>query len=77
MSRKFKKSIWIPLALFIYTTAMAIYFIPGNTDMSSTEKYCTIAFSYIIIALLWWVNHKKEKIARQREEDMMNGAGGL
>ena len=26
--RKYKKSTWLPVALFIYTTIMAVYFIP-------------------------------------------------
>ena len=77
MRRKIKKSMWLPLTLFLYTTVMAIYFIPRNTDMSDTEKYTTVAVSYVIIALLWQLNVKREKLARQREEDMMNGAGGV
>lgn len=68
MKFKLKKSIALPLALFIYTTAMAIYFIPKNNEMSPTEKWITIIASYLIIAALWWVQNKKEQLARQRAE---------
>lgn len=59
--RKFRKSLWLPLALWVYTTAMAIYFLPRNTQVSDTEKYLTLGFSYVIIVLLWWVLRQKEK----------------
>ncbi|EJX03597.1 hypothetical protein EVA_08273 [gut metagenome] len=29
--------------------------------MSDTEKYLTLGFSYVVIALLWWVLRQKEK----------------
>lgn len=69
MKRKYKKSILLPGALFIYTTAMAVWFIPRNHEMSTTEKWVTIVASYVIIAALWWVLDKREKITRQREEE--------
>ena len=34
----YKKPLWMCLALVIYVTGMAIYFIPRNHEMSSTEK---------------------------------------
>ena len=36
--RKYKKSTWLPVALFIYTTIMAVYFIPRNTEIGNAEK---------------------------------------
>ncbi|MBQ8361839.1 MAG: hypothetical protein IJX44_07835 [Bacteroidaceae bacterium] len=69
MKRKYKKSILLPGALFIYATAMAVYFIPRNHEMSATEKWATVIASYVIIAALWWVLDKKEKMAQRREEE--------
>ena len=48
--KKYRKSIWLPVALLVYTTAMAVYFIPRNTEISDTEKYLTVGLSYMIIA---------------------------
>ncbi len=70
--RKTKRSVWLPLALLVYTTAMAIYFLPRNTETSDTEKWGTIGLSYLIIALLWFVLRKREKAAARREEDLRN-----
>ena len=53
--RKFKKSFWMPFILFLYTTGMAIYFLPRNSEISETEKWATIGMSYVVIVLLWWV----------------------
>ncbi len=68
--RKTKRSVWLPLVLLVYTTAMAIYFLPRNTEISDTEKWGTISLSYLIIALLWFVLRKREKAADRREEDI-------
>lgn len=50
--RKYKKSTWLPVALFIYTTIMAVYFIPRNTEIGNAEKYVTMGIlSYYCFAL--------------------------
>ena len=68
--RKFKKSTWMPLALLVYTTAMAIYFLPKNSDISDTEKLTTFGASYVIIGLLWYVLRMKEKRMEQRNKEI-------
>ena len=68
--RKFKKSTWMPLALLVYTTAMAIYFLPKNSEISDTEKWVTFGASFGIIALLWYVLRLKEKRMEQRNKEI-------
>ncbi len=68
--RRYKRSVWLPFLLFLYTTGMAIYFLPRNTEIGDLEKYGTIGLSYVIIALLWLLLRKKEKLAEKREEDL-------
>ena len=70
--KKIRKSTWMPLILLIYTTGMAIYFLPRNTEISDTEKWLTIGAAYLIVALLWWVLRKKEKLMEQRNKDIEN-----
>ena len=72
MRKKSRKSTWMPLILLIYTTGMAIYFLPRNTEISDTEKWLTIGAAYLIVALLWWVLRKKEKLMEQRNKDIEN-----
>ena len=68
--RKFRKSTWMPLALLVYTTAMAIYFLPKNTEISETEKWLTFGASYLIIGLLWYVLRLKEKRLEKRNKEI-------
>ena len=68
--RKFKKSTWVPLALLVYTTAMAIYFLPMNSEISDTEKWVTFGASYVIVGLLWYVLRMKEKRLEQRNKEI-------
>ena len=39
--KKYKKSLLMPLILFVYTTVMAIYFLPRNTEVGVAEKWLT------------------------------------
>lgn len=68
--RKYKKSTWLPLALLVYVTAMAVYFLPRNTEIGDTEKYATVGLSYLIVTLLWIVLRQKEKVQEKRNRDL-------
>ena len=70
MRKKIRKSVWMPLALLVYTTGMALYFLPRNTEISATEKWVTIGAAYVIIALLWYVLRLKERRMDQRNKEM-------
>ena len=71
--KKLKKSTWITVALLIYITATAIYLVPRNSEISSTEKALTIIASYIIVFTLWLVLRKKEKIQQKRRDEEDQG----
>ena len=47
--KKFKKSTGLTVALLIYVSATAAYFLPRNTEISDTEKYVTVIASYVIV----------------------------
>jgi K+ transporter len=67
--KKFKKSTGITLAMFIYVSATAAYFLPRNTEISTTEKYVTVGVGYVIVFVLWLVLRKKEELQRKRKEE--------
>lgn len=71
--KRIKKSTGLALALFIYVSATAAYFLPRNTEISDMEKYITVAVSYIIVFVLWLVLRKKEELQRKRREEDMKG----
>ena len=70
MRKKLRKSTWMPLALLAYTTAMAAYFLPKNSEISDTEKWVTFGASYVIVGLLWYVLRMKEKRLEQRNKEI-------
>lgn len=67
--KKLKKSTGLTVALLIYVSATAAYFLPRNTEISNTEKYVTVIASYVIVLALWLVLHKKEELQRKRREE--------
>ena len=70
MRKKFRKSTWMPLALLVYTTVMAVYFLPKNSEISDTEKWITFGASYLIIGLLWYVLRLKERRLEKRNKEI-------
>ena len=66
--KKLKKSTGLTVALLIYVSATAAYFLPRNTEISNTEKYVTVIASYVIVLALWLVLSKKEELQRKRRE---------
>ena len=67
--KKLKKSTGLTVALLIYVSATAAYFLPRNTEISNTEKYVTVIASYVILLALWLVLRKKEELQRKRREE--------
>ena len=67
--KKIKKSTGLTLALLVYVTATAAYFLPRNTEISETEKYVTVITSYVIVLVLWLVLRKNEELQRKRREE--------
>ena len=67
--KKFKKSTGLTVALLIYVSATAAYFLPRNTEIRNTEKYITVIASYVIVLVLWLVLRKKEELQRKRREE--------
>lgn len=67
--KKLKKSTGLTVALLIYVSATAAYFLPRNTEISNTEKYVTVIASYVIVLALWLVVRKKEELQRKRREE--------
>lgn len=69
LMKKLKKSTWVTLALLIYVSVTAAYLLPRNTEVSDTEKYITLAISYVIVFILWLVLRQKEKLQQHRREE--------
>ncbi|MBC5608712.1 hypothetical protein [Bacteroides sp. NSJ-48] len=67
--KKLKKSTGLTVALLIYVSATAAYFLPRNTEISNMEKYVTVIASYVIVLALWLVLRKKEELQRKRREE--------
>lgn len=68
MKNRLKKSTALPLALLVYITATAAYFLPRNTEISVAEKYITVAASYVIVFLLWLVLRRRERKEGESED---------
>lgn len=66
--KKMNKTVWLPLALFVYISATAAYLLPRNTEVSVTEKFLTVGFAYLIVLALWLVLRQKDKMRRRREQ---------
>lgn len=72
---KLKRSIFIPILLLLYLLFMAIYFgYPSyqQGDISIVEFTGIVVTTLIVILLLHFSLKKRERLRREREEDMRN-----
>ena len=70
---KFFKNPNVTIAILaVYTAGMYIYLFPRNTDMTNNEKWATIGVSVGILALLWVLLRRRNKLRQEREEKMKN-----
>jgi uncharacterized membrane protein len=67
MMRRRGKAFWLPLCLLVYATMVAALYLPRETQVPLQEKLITLAVSYVVIALLWWVLRVQEKRRREGE----------
>lgn len=70
--KKFRKSNLLTILLFIYTTIMYIYLFPRNHEMSDTKKWIIVATSYAVLAILWFVLRRRERLRNERENELFS-----
>ena len=63
----YKKPLWMCIALLVYVTGMAIYFVPRNQEMSSAEKTVTVIVAYALVVALWFAMQYREKLRRKEK----------
>lgn len=70
---RFIKNPKITIAILaIYTAIMYIYLFPKNTEMTTAEKWATVAASAVMLVVLWFLLHRRSKLKKEREEDIRN-----
>lgn len=67
---KIRKSTWIPLAFTLYYIVIYAYLLPRSTASTGSIIFAIVLNALIILAL-WWLYRKKEKMALEREREMM------
>lgn len=60
--------------LFAYTTGMYIYLFPRNNEMSETEKWLIVAISYVALVILWFLLRRRQRLRKEREEDIKSNS---
>ncbi len=58
--------------LAVYTAIMYAYLLPKNNEMTINEKAITVGSSCFILGILWYLLRKRDKLRREREEEMRN-----
>ena len=68
---KIRKSTWIPLAFTLYSIVIYAYLLPRSTASTGTIIFAVV-LNVLIILALWWLYRKKEKMALERERELMD-----
>ena len=65
----YKKPLLMCLALVVYVTGMAVYFVPRNQEMSTTEKVVAVIVAYVLVLALWIAMQYREKLRHKRDDN--------
>lgn len=68
---RIRKSTWIPLAFTLYSIVIYAYLLPRSTA-SIESIVIAVVVNVLIILALWWLYRKKEKMALERERELMD-----
>lgn len=64
--KKFKKSIWLPAILALYSIFMSCYFGPRLIQEGRADKFwISVAFEVVVIFGLFFALRRKEKLAEK------------
>lgn len=66
---RIKKSVWIPIAFALYSAVIYAIFVP-RSDASASEIALTIGVNILILAVLFVLYRRKEKMAERRQADI-------
>ena len=66
----YRKPLLMALALIVYVTGMAIYFVPRNQEMSMTEKVITVVVAYVLVLALWVAMQYREVLREKRKDGL-------
>lgn len=58
--------------LAVYTAIMYIYLFPRNTEMSNIEKWATVGASVVMLAVLWVLLRRRNRLKKERDDEMKN-----
>lgn len=62
-STKFRKSLWLPLALAAYSAIMSCYFGPSLiSDGQAPKFWISVGVEFIVVVALFFVLRRKEKL---------------
>lgn len=62
--KKYRRSTWISVAMFVYVTCTALYLLPHNIMETSKEKWFSVILSYLIVLILWRILRRKENSSK-------------
>lgn len=66
---RIKKSVWIPIAFALYSAVIYAIFVP-RSNASALEIGLTIGVNVLILAALFFLYRRKEKMAARRQADI-------
>lgn len=59
--KRLKKSTGITLALLVYVSLTAAYFLPRNSEITTCDKWFAAGAAYLVVLLVWQLMRYKER----------------
>lgn len=65
--KRIRKSIWLSALLFIYATALFVYYLIWGGARLDARTIGVMAVTYLLVGAVWFLNHRRERMKEKEK----------
>ncbi len=66
--KRIQKSLWLPALLFIYATALFVYYLVWGGVSLDLRTAGIMGVTYLLVATVWFLNRRREKDTKKQKQ---------
>lgn len=67
--KRIQKSLWLPALLFIYATALFVYYLVWGGVSLDLRTAGIMGVTYLLVAIVWFLNQRREREAKNKNRN--------
>ena len=66
--KRIQKSLWLPALLFIYATALFVYYLVWGGVSLDLRTAGIMGVTYLLVATVWFLNRRRDKDTKTQKQ---------